>query len=372
MPAPSSTPTSAADSPRGSWRLRPTSRFRSIASPFARSLARALVHLIACLSAWSALSAVAADVPASPATLTEAQKAQVLEEIKAVGRRGFLYEVSRPTDADDAGRKKLFLYGTIHLGRIGSEPFNAPLLRALQQSTRLALEADPTDNVNTQALATELGQYRDGDGLQRHVPAALMVRVRAFAAKNGMPADHVGRFKPWLLANMVSLTEMNSAGLDPMLGSELYLSGFARGMQMPIVEIEGVEAQLRLLAGLPDAMQTAQLDEALTELGSNEAQAETKALFDLWFNGDRSAGDALIAELHREAKGRTFEQYFVDDLIDRRNRTMADQAEHYLERPGNTFFAVGSLHLFGEAGLIREFERRGYRVVDLQSQPLAQ
>ena len=70
--------------------------------------------------------------------------------------------------------------------------------------------------------------------------------------------------------------------------------------------------------------------------------------------------------MHRDAKGKAFERYFVEMLIDQRNRAMVDKGENYLERAGNTFFAVGALHLFGEAGLIREFQRRGYRVVDLQ------
>ncbi len=353
-------PSIAVVSSRSRWSLRTS----------LRSLGRFVGVVAVSIGAWTTSPAVASPPsPPGPASLDTAQRQEVIDQIEAVGRRGFLFEVSRPTDPDVVGRKRLFLYGTIHLGRIGSEPFNAAMLQALRQSTRLALEADPTDGVNIQALALQLGRYGDEDCLQRHVSPALMARVRAFGAKNGMPADHVGRFKPWLLANMVSLAEMNGVGLDPMLGTELYLSGFARGVGMPIVEIEGVEAQLHLLAGLPEAMQTAQLDEALDELDSDEAQAETKALFDLWLDGDAAAGDRLIVEMHRDAEGKAYERYFVDELIDRRNRTMADQAEHDLERPGNTFFAIGALHLFGEAGLIREFERRGYRVIDLQ--PLA-
>ena len=313
-------------------------------------------------------SCVAADVT-SLAALDAAGQRYDPEQIAAVGRRGFLYEVTRPSgassDVDPLGRK-LFLYGTIHLGRVGSEPFNASVLQALRQSTRLALEADPTDGARVRALTLVLGRYDDGDGLQRHVSPALMARVRAFGARNGLPADQIGRLKPWLLANMVLLAEFDGTGLDPMLGVELYLSGFARGMRMPIVEIEGVEAQLRLLAGQPEAMQSAQLDEALNELDRDAAPAQTSALFDLWLNGDGPAGDELVARMHRDAQGKAYEQYFIDELIDRRNRTMADRAEHDLERPGNTFFAIGALHLFGEAGLIREFERRGYRVVDLQ------
>ncbi|MEO8936904.1 MAG: TraB/GumN family protein [Burkholderiaceae bacterium] len=330
-----------------------------------RALLRAAFAAVAAVAAVAALCAPAEGVPLASGPLTAAQQRQILEQIDAVGRRGFLYEVVRP-GAAGAASNKLFLYGTIHLGRVGSEPFNGPLLTALRQSKRLALEADPTDTARTQALALQLGRYGDGDRLQSHVSPALMARVRAFGEKSGMPIDQVGRFKPWLLANMVALNEMNGAGLDPALGSELYLSGFARGLRMPIVEVEGLEAQLRMLAALPDALQTAQLEEALSDVDSNEAQNDGKTLFDLWLRGDGSACAALVDEMHRDDGTKVFERYFIKALIDQRNRTMADKAESYLGQPGNTFFAVGSLHLFGDAGLIREFERRGYRVVDLQ------
>jgi uncharacterized protein len=329
------------------------------------TLERWLRRVLAALFVIVALPSAAEGPTNAAEQLDDQQRARVLEQIDAVGRRGFLYEVSRPA-ANASGAKRLFLYGTIHVGRVGSEPFNEPLMRALRQSRRLALEADPTDGSATQQIAMQLGQYAADDDLQHHVPPALMARVRAFGEKNGMPPDRVARFKPWLLANMVTLMQMNNAGLDPAMGSELYLSGFARGMKMPIVEIEGIDEQLHLLAALPDAMQTAQLDEALSEVDDVEAQKESKALFALWLAGDAAAGNTLIADMHREAEGKVFERYFVETLIDGRNRTMADRAESYLERPGNTFFAVGSLHLFGESGLLREFERRGYRVVDLQ------
>ena len=140
---------------------------------------------------------------------------------------------------------------------------------------------------------------------------------------------------------------------------------------MPVLEIEGLAAQLRMLSTLPDAMQNAQLDEALSDVDSQRSRDDSLALFDLWLQGDAVAGDALVDDLHREASGKVFERYFVEALIDRRNHAMADAAEGYLALPGNTFFAVGSLHLFGTAGLVRELERRGYRVLDLQPPPVA-
>ena len=325
-------------------------------------------------SLWLALGAFACAEPPSPPTalatpqapLTDAQQRDVLAQIDAVGRRGFLYEVSKPAANGNAG-KKLFLYGTMHLGRVGSEPFNRPVFTALRQSSRLALEADPSDGQSAQRLAMRLGQYASDDSLQRHVSPELMARVKAFCERNGMPLDRIARFRPWLLANMVVLTDVADAGLDPAMGSEMYLTGFARGLGLAVVEIEGLASQLQLLAGLPEPLQNAQLEEALSEFDSGQAQAQSKQLFALWLRGDTAAGDAVVAQMHRDAEGKAFERYFVETLIDRRNRSMADKAEMFLERSGDTFFAVGALHLLGDAGLIREFQRRGYRVVDLQA-----
>ena len=313
----------------------------------------------------------AAEEPHRVGPIGEAEQRDVLARIAAVGRRGFLYEVARPASGETVAPTRLYLYGTIHLGRAGSEPFNVPVVQALRRSRRLALEADPTDMTAIESLALELGRYGDDDGLPRHVSPALLARVRAFGDRNGLPGERIERFKPWLLANMVALSEVDRAGLDADLGAEFYLSGYARSAGLPIVEVEGLEAQLRLLASLPDAMQTAQLDEALADLASGDARSQTRSLFDLWSSGDRRAGDALVAQMHGDADGRAFERYFIDRLIDERNRSMADKAERYLEGPGDTFFAVGSLHLFGEGGLIHEFERRGYRVVDLQPASVA-
>ena len=193
-----------------------------------------------------------------------------------------------------------------------------------------------------------------------------MTRAITLAALHGLAAEQTVRFKPWLLANMLVAIDTVGAGLDPGMGSEMFLTGYAKGAQLPIVEIEGMEAQLKLLAGLPDAMQSAQLEEAVAELESGKSKAQSKELFALWTSGDAAGAEQLVAQLHRDAEAKPFERFFVDTLLDARNKSMADKAESTMERHGTTFFAVGTLHLFGQRGLLREFEARGYRVRDLQ------
>jgi uncharacterized protein len=308
---------------------------------------------------------VAAQGSSDPAPAVDGRR--LVEQIGAVGRRGFLYEVTRPA-ADASPDQRLFLYGTIHVGRVGGEPFNPTLVRALRQSRRLALEADPTDIDTTQRLVQRLGEYEPPDDLTHHVPPALMTRVNAFAAQSGLPAERVDRMKPWLLATVATVRKISGTGLDPSLGSELYLAGFAHAAGMKIVEVEGVEAQLTFLASLPDAMQLAELDEALADTDDDD-RYDGQAMFALWLVGDAAGADRIVADLHAEAADKTFARWFVDTLIDGRNRTMADAVERALAESGTTFFAVGALHLFGESGLVRELRRRGYRVTDLQAAP---
>jgi hypothetical protein len=288
-----------------------------------------------------------------------------------IGRRGFLYEVIRPAK-DGRPARRLFLYGTIHVGREGGDPFNRPLVAALRRSSRLALEADPTDAAKTATLALRLGQYGPGDRLDAHLPAALMARVRAYAERAGMPIERVETIRPWLLANTIVLAQAADAGLDPALGSEFFLAGYAHRARMPIVEIEGLATQLHWLADLPLPLQVAELDEALADVEPDapaSASDDPKELFDLWLRGDAAKGEALADTMHRDAADKVFASHFVATLIDRRNHEMAARAQAMLDLRGDTFFAVGSLHLFGSTGLLREFARRGDRVVDLQERP---
>ena len=320
-----------------------------------------IVLLCALGASWAAR---AADPVPAPSMLT-VDRTALFDRIESTGRRGFLYEVSRSAEGG-AMPRRLYLYGTIHIGREDTLPFNRAVLAALKTSTRLALEADPSDAAHAERLVHRLGIYPAGDGLERHVPATLVARAAATGSRHGLAADRLARFKPWMLANLLVVIDTVGAGLNPGMGSEMLLAGYAHGARMPIVEIEGIEAQLKLFNALPDALQEAQLDEALSEIESGTLRTQSNALFALWSAGNAAAAEQLARDLHRDAAGKRFESYFVESLIDARNLTMADAAERYMAQDGTTFFAVGTLHLFGERGLIREFERRGYAVRDLQ------
>jgi len=58
---------------------------------------------------------------------------------------------------------------------------------------------------------------------------------------------------------------------------------------------------------------------------------------------------------------------FETILLDERNAIMAERAAPLLNE-GNSFIAVGALHLVGETGLVEQFRRMGYRVTKVEEE----
>jgi uncharacterized protein YbaP (TraB family) len=282
-------------------------------------------------------------------------------------RQGFLYEVSVPEGRFQnlpAGAR-LVLFGTIHVDRSGARVLNAQSTRELEGAQRVALEADPRDAQTVARLARQYGYYADGDLLDHHVPAADVLAAREILLDEGASLVGVTQTKPWLMSFVLTSAKLAHDGFSATMGSEWTLATFAAQRSIPIVEIEGFESQFSLFDHQSADLQRAQLEESINEIRSGELVDETRALVRAWHAAD---GDTLRTQLtameHDQAP---FGRFTIEQLINMRDRSMADRAEEYLRQGGTTFFAVGCLHLFGDAGLVAELARRGYRVRDLQA-----
>ena len=59
---------------------------------------------------------------------------------------------------------------------------------------------------------------------------------------------------------------------------------------------------------------------------------------------------------------RTIVDEYNKKLIDERNVGMAKAAEEYIESGDTVFFAVGSGHMLGDAGIVNLLKNDGYKV----------
>jgi uncharacterized protein YbaP (TraB family) len=211
----------------------------------------------------------------------------------------------------------------------------------------------------------QLAFFPPEDSLANHLPAELLGRLPALGQRYHLPMERMLRMRAWLLAQTFEVLELQRAGLSGGDGVEVILANFARQRQIPVLEIEGFTAQIELLRKEPEDVQRDELQESIDEIEDGEAAAQAEMLLSGWATGDEAAVEAEIAELR--AQDSPFSRYMLTEILEARDTTMTDRAEAFLEEGGVTFFAVGALHLFSDAGLIAQLRRRGYRVENLQS-----
>ncbi len=266
--------------------------------------------------------------------------------------RGFFWEATRGAD-------RVLLVGTIHVGKPQfAAAAAAPALAAAQV---IAFEANVFDAQTSLAAAQRYAMYPDGaPGLDAQADAATLARLRKVAAGRAGGLPLCCRMKPWMVANTLVLLEAAAAGLSPAFGAEALLYQAAVAGGKPIVEIEGVEEQMRLFDEAAPAVQLDYLRDALETIESGASRADIERLVVAWERGDEAAMEQLAAEMARS--GRDARRFVAERIFVGRHPKMVAAIERYAASGRLHAVAIGSLHYFGPNGLLRLLRDRGFTV----------
>jgi uncharacterized protein YbaP (TraB family) len=296
---------------------------------------------------WSALAGLSLLVlaPTAPASVER-------------GSKLFLWKASSPST-------EVYLLGSIHLGKQEWYPLAKEIEASFERSKYLVVEADEskTDAVKLQQLALEHGLYAPPDSLSKHLSAETMKALSALGEKLGLPAASLEPMKPWLLSITLSSLALIKLGYSPDLGIDRHFTRAAKEKGKEILELESMEYQIKLLAGLSDELQQKFLEQTIEEAGDAKEQMEKVV-------GAWSKGDAATVEdemLKKRAAKNTAQAEFQAKLIDERNVSMAKKVEEYLKTKDVHFVVVGAAHLVGEKGIVRLLEKAGFKVEQLES-----
>jgi uncharacterized protein YbaP (TraB family) len=160
---------------------------------------------------------------------------------------------------------------------------------------------------------------------------------------------------------MLQVLEARWSGLDAAFAQEITLVSRAREARRPIVALETVVQQRKLLADeQPPAATEAALGRALDRLESGADRRVTDRLAHLWASGDLAALEH--PERWCDCDPSTEEGAGLETLNDDRNPALAAGIEA-LHRDGKRVFAaVGALHMTGPRALPALLAARGFRV----------
>jgi uncharacterized protein len=246
--------------------------------------------------------------------------------------------------------KVSYVFGTIHSDDKRVLQLKPGVQAAFAGSERLLLEVflTPEDLLE---MMTRMYR-RDGSKLKQDLPAPLYTQTVETYKIRGLEEQWVNRLTTWGAALNLMIPQSSGLVLDLQLQTEM----LAR--DKPVFGLETVESQLAVFADLDKASQIQLLDISLGEL--KRIEQTTEQLIQYYLREDIAAIAGMEQEFHT-GENRVFMERLMNRLVDDRNLRMVRYMEGHLQA-GNTFVAIGALHLPGESGIVNLLRKAGYKV----------
>ncbi|MBR3504902.1 MAG: TraB/GumN family protein [Clostridia bacterium] len=259
--------------------------------------------------------------------------------------------VYRVTDGEG---HRLYLLGTIHVGRSDMFPLGGAVEEAYAESDILAVEMDVirAGNLFNALRMSSAVAYADGDDVTNHLSPKTC--ELGFAVL-GLPEQTLRMMKPAAWLSLAENLGAEYGRLDTVHGVDYYLLVRARSDRKPVVELEGLDVQMDFLNALSDEA----LDEEIYAVLSDPEDygMQMRALLDAWLIGDELALDYMV---NSDAGDE-----FYEEIIAGRNEAFLEQAVEYLSGEETVLIAIGAGHIIGETGLARQLAALGYDVEEI-------
>ncbi|MCI3920613.1 TraB/GumN family protein [Paenibacillus sp. TRM 82003] len=264
--------------------------------------------------------------------------------------RGFLWEVQHDGDS-------VHLIGSMHFADESFYPLPAAYEAAFDDAEYLGLEVDVSKAATpgVQQLIMELGTYHDGTTLADHVSAELYAQIGGILKQNGLEANALDTFKPWVVETMIATLKSAQAGYEGGIGIDMYFAQKANERQLPIIELETYESQLMMFNSFSKELQATNLQAVVDNFDAIDESVDQMA--DIWKSGD---DEGLLGLTEEMAKSPEYRKAMLTD----RNAAMVEKIVSYLENPeeADYLIAIGAAHFPGDDGIVKLLEERGYVV----------
>jgi uncharacterized protein YbaP (TraB family) len=284
----------------------------------------------------------------------------VAEAAKAPNGKGIFWKIEK------AGVQPSYLLGTMHVTdpRVLTMPEAAR--KAAAEASTIVIESDEILDEKKAAAAMlmhpELTMFTDGTTIRDHLSNEDAEKLEKGLKARGLSLAAVARMKPWILSSFVALPACElarkAAGasfLDKQIAEDAIKAG------KRVAGLETLAEQLQAMADLPVEFHLQALIETL-ELGDRMDDV-IETMTALYIAGDIGMTMPTLEAVAPTELGKDESAYaaFEKRIVTDRNRIMAERAAPILSE-GNTFIAVGALHLPGDEGLVELIRQQGFTV----------
>lgn len=245
----------------------------------------------------------------------------------------------------NANGAEYYFFGSVHMGRDDFYPLPDEIEQAFDKSTTLFVEIDISKASETEMASKMMaqGMYPQGETVRNHIPEDL---YRKLEEQHQQFLLMMPQAKPWLLALMISMTEMMKKGMNPEQGIDLYFLKQADEENKQIAALEDIDTQFRILNSMSDSLQVEMLRSTLENPESELEKFEE--LMDAWKSGDENKMLEIIENFYKIGSS----DEFLELLLYQRNKDMAEKLAELDPADGPFFVVVGAAHLVGEKSVI--------------------
>ena len=274
-------------------------------------------------------------------------------------REGLFWKIEK--DGEFVGH----IFGTLHMNDARIKDIYERISLVLDDSQSFAMEAFPSDHYwnpyqGGQLIKHEMVLPR-GDSLANYVGEETYAEIEEVLVDVlGMKPELVRTLRPWAAMRSFAVkAKSNDVILDYALLER------AGDQKKELFQVESIEEFIVTLQEMPIEAQVALLK--FTVASYNDMQAIIDDMLDAYLEEDLEAMHSISTRfIPLEDNNKQWRDIYLRHVIEIRNIVMA----HYMRKPmrlGNTFIAVGAVHLFGEKGVLALIEKDGFTLtrVDL-------
>ena len=262
----------------------------------------------------------------------------------------------------------MYLFGTIHIGDERNKQIMENITSKVDECDALAVECDTVAYQNDfQAMVNSLSymMYLDGTTVRDHLDAEQYEKCEEYLSKRNLYNKMYDMYHPSLWYQLLQQAAVADSPYDSDNAMDTMLINHANDNGKTVLEVESVDAQYKMLDSFSDELYSLLID-AFFENESKYSESLTE-LYEAWLVGDEEKLTKLVSSEEEEDEELTKEQEklveeYNEKMYTERNLGMVEKAQEYLKGGQTVFFAVGTAHMLGDTGLVKQLTDKGYTV----------
>jgi uncharacterized protein len=258
------------------------------------------------------------------------------------------------------GDKTLYIGGTIHILHKSDYPLPKEFDKAYKQSSFVVFEADVDSlkNPKYSAMFMSKALLPPERSLSSILSKDTDLKLKKYLMQENLPPKAFEHFQPWATVTILTQTQLGKMGVSES-GVDAHYADLARVDGKKSLFLESPDEQMELISHMCDGEEDIMISQTIDDLEKLPTLINDMLL--AWKNGDNQK---LEQDLLSPIKYNLPKMYV--DLVKNRNDKWMIALKKMMSKKQKGFVLVGVLHLVGDDGLLKQFERLGYRVEQVE------